>query len=120
VLLVAVAVTLALETKSLLLGESASAEAVSRIEAALMNTPGVTRVIHMKTLHLGPEEVLVAAKIAVNAAETAAEVASIIDEAEMKIRSAEPVVTALYLEPDIYHADYVPAERPERPAAPSH
>jgi cation diffusion facilitator family transporter len=120
ILLVAVAVTLAIETKSLLLGESASSTAVTRIRAALMDTPGVERVIHMKTLHLGPEEVLVAAKIAVNAADSAAEVASIIDEAEMKIRAAEPVVTALYLEPDIYHADYQPAERPEAPAAPGH
>ena len=64
-LLVGVAITLAIETKSLLLGEAASLDAVHRIEAALAGSPGVERVIHMKTLHLGPEEVLVAAKIAV-------------------------------------------------------
>jgi cation diffusion facilitator family transporter len=119
-LLVGVAVVLAVETKSLLLGESASAQAVRRIEAALISTSGVQRIIHMKTLHLGPEEVLVAAKIAVNPTESAAEVASIIDAAEADIRAAEPVVTSLYLEPDIYDSGYVPAERPERPAAPSH
>ena len=75
-LLVAVAVTLAVETKSLLLGEAASPEAVQRIQRAIEDTPGVERIIHMKTLHMGPEEVLVAAKIAVGRAESAAAVAA--------------------------------------------
>ena len=119
-LLVAVAVTLAIETKSLLLGEAASPEAVKRIGRAITDTDGVERIIHMKTLHMGPEEVLVAAKIAIHPADSAADVAGIIDRAEVAIRAAEPVVTSLYLEPDIYREDYVPAERPERPAAAGH
>ena len=119
-LLVAVAVTLAVETKSLLLGESASPQAVQRIQRAIEQTQGVERIIHMKTLHMGPEEVLVAAKIGVSPTDSAYDVASIIDQAEVQVRAAEPVVTSLYLEPDIYHADYVPAERPERPGAPAH
>ncbi len=119
-LLVAVAVTLAVETKSLLLGESATPEALARIEQALVSTPGIERVIHMKTLHLGPEEILVAAKIAVPAAETAAHVAEAIDAAEKAIREVEPMVTALYLEPDVFHPDYQRAPRPTPPAAPSH
>ena len=119
-LLVLVAITLAIETKSLLLGEAASVDAVHRIEQALASADGVERVIHMKTLHLGPEEVLVAAKIAVGRGETASEVADIINRAEVSIRTAEPMVTALYLEPDIYDPDHVPAARPESPAAPSH
>jgi cation diffusion facilitator family transporter len=119
-LLVAVAVALAVETKSLLVGEAASRDAVVRIEKALSQTPGVERLIHMKTMHLGPEEVLVAAKIAVTPTTSALDVAQTIDRAEQNIRAAEPIVTALYLEPDIYDPDYVPAARPERPAAPSH
>jgi cation diffusion facilitator family transporter len=119
-LLVLVAITLAIETKSLLLGEAASVDSVHRIEEALTGSPGVERVIHMKTLHLGPEEVLVAAKIAVGQGESASEVADIINRAEVNIRTAEPMVTALYLEPDIYDPDHIPAARPERPAAPSH
>ncbi len=119
-LLVAVAVTLAIETKSLLLGEAASGEALAHIEGALSGTPGVERIIHMKTLHLGPEEVLVAAKIAVAATSSAAEVADVINRAEVRIREAEPVVTALYLEPDIYDENYTPAPRPERPQAAGH
>ncbi|HEY5981438.1 MAG TPA: cation diffusion facilitator family transporter [Microlunatus sp.] len=119
-LLVAVAITLAIETKSLLLGESATPEAVGRIESALAGVSGVERVIHMKTLHLGPEEILVAAKIGVRAASSAQEVADTIDAAEVAVRAAEPMVTALYLEPDIYHEAYAPAPRPDRPGAPTH
>ncbi|MGI3783810.1 MAG: cation diffusion facilitator family transporter [Janthinobacterium lividum] len=119
-LLVAVAVTLAIETKSLLLGESAGPEAVRRIEQALVGSEGVERVIHMKTMHMGPEEILVAAKIAVSPAERAVEIAEIIDRAEAAIRAAEPMVTSLYLEPDVYREDYTPAPRPERPAAAGH
>ena len=114
------AVTLAIETKSLLLGESAGPEVVRRIEQALAGTDGVERVIHMKTMHMGPEEILVAAKIAVSPADRAVEVAETIDRAEVAIRAAEPMVTSLYLEPDVYREDYTPAPRPERPAAAGH
>ncbi len=100
-LLIAVAMTLGIEVSSLLVGESASPAAVARIREALESTPGVERVIHARTLHLGPDEVLLAAKIAVEATDSAQEVARIIDTAEVRIRAAEPTVTALYLEPDI-------------------
>lgn len=119
-LLVAVAVSLAIETKSLLLGESATPDSVRRITAALGETPGVERVIHLKTLHLGPEEILVAAKIGVGDTESAKDVANAINAAETAIRAAEPMATAVYIEPDIYLADYQPAERPARPSAPGH
>ncbi len=101
VLLVAVAVVLAVETKSLLLGEGATPEAVARITAALVDDPSVQRVIHMKTMHLGPDELLVAAKIAVAPTDSAAEVARAIDAAEARVRAVEPVARMIYLEPDI-------------------
>jgi cation diffusion facilitator family transporter len=100
-LLVAVAVFLAIETKSLLLGESASSEAVNQIEAAINSVEHVEGIIHMRTLHLGPEELLVAAKIAVRHDDTAAAVAAAIDAAEAKIREAVPIARVIYLEPDI-------------------
>jgi cation diffusion facilitator family transporter len=103
-LLVTVAVVLAAETKSLLLGESATDEHVEAIEAAIVNGPEVERIIHMKTLHLGPEELLVAAKIAVRSTDSAAEVAKGIDAAEARIRAAVPIARVIYLEPDIYVA----------------
>jgi cation diffusion facilitator family transporter len=100
-LLVAVAVILALETKSLLLGEAASVEAQERIRAAIEGSDGIDSVIHMKTLHLGPEELLVAVKIAVAASNSAADVARAIDAAEVAIRDVEPTARVIYLEPDI-------------------
>ena len=100
VLLVVVAAVLAVEMKSLLVGEGATPEAVRRIEAALVGD-GVSSVIHMRTLHLGPEELLVAAKIAVPPTESAADVAAAIDAAEVRVRAAEPIARVIYLEPDI-------------------
>jgi cation diffusion facilitator family transporter len=100
-LLVCVAVVLAIETKSLLLGEGATPEAVARIEAALLADDAVQRIIHMKTMHLGPDELLVAAKIAVAPTDSASEVARTVDAAEARIRAAEPVARMIYLEPDI-------------------
>jgi cation diffusion facilitator family transporter len=105
VLLGLIATVLAIEMKSLLLGESASAEHARAIRAALEAEPAVDRVIHMRTLHLGPDELLVAAKVAVGPRETAAEVATAIDAAERRIREAVPIATVIYVEPDIYHAE---------------
>ncbi|MER5354993.1 cation diffusion facilitator family transporter [Kitasatospora sp. NPDC002551] len=104
-LLIAIAFVLAIETRSLLLGESAHPEVVGRIRDALVDHDSVDRVIHMRTLHLGPEELLVAAKIAVPADSTAAEVAEAIDAAEARVRRAVPIARAIYLEPDIYSAE---------------
>ncbi|WP_169166113.1 cation diffusion facilitator family transporter [Cellulomonas taurus] len=102
-LLVCIAVVLAIETKSLLLGESASRTDVDAIKAALVGE-GVPSVIHLRTLHLGPEELLVAAKIEVTADESAAEVAHAIDAAEGRVRAAVPIARVIYLEPDLRRA----------------
>jgi cation diffusion facilitator family transporter len=103
-LLVVVAVALAVEMKSLLIGESATKDQIDRIEHALRAEPLVDRIIHMKTLHLGPEELLVAAKIAVSATDTAADVARAIDAAEERIRAVVPLRTLVYIEPDLDRA----------------
>ncbi len=105
-LLVLVAVFLAIEMKSLLLGEGASPEALARIERALVDGTGggsasITRIIHMRTLHLGPEELLVAAKIGVPADVSGADIARVINEAEARIRAVEPIARVIYLEPDL-------------------
>lgn len=120
VLLVVVAVTLAIETKSLLLGEAASTEAQARIKSALEGTAGIDRLIHMKTLHLGPEELLVAAKIGVIGTASAEDVATAINRAEAAVRDAEPTARVIYLEPDLYQDDYVPAAKPEPPVPAGH
>jgi cation diffusion facilitator family transporter len=104
-LLVAVAAILAIETKSLLIGEAATPAAQRRILAALEDGEEVLSVIHMRTQHLGPEELLVAAKIAVRSDDTAASIASAIDAAEARVRAAEPIARVIYLEPDIRRPD---------------
>lgn len=101
VLLVVIAVTLAIEMKSLLVGESAARRDLTKIEAALISQPGVERVIHMKTLHLGPDELLVGAKIAINGDSTGAQIAKTIDDAEASIRAAVPAARVIYIEPDL-------------------
>ncbi|MGP3932231.1 cation diffusion facilitator family transporter [Nonomuraea sp. KM88] len=100
-LLAVISVVLAVETKSLLVGEGASPEVEVQIRRALESAPEVDRIIHMRTLHLGPEELLVGAKIAVSHDETAGEVARGIDEAEQRIRAAVPIARVIYLEPDL-------------------
>jgi cation diffusion facilitator family transporter len=120
ILLVLVAIVLAVETKSLLLGESATEDAQTRIESALTGPDGIAHLIHMKTMHLGPEELLVAAKFAAAPGASAEQIAKAIDQAERAIRAAEPTATHIYLEPDIFRDDYQPAERPEPPAPAGH
>jgi cation diffusion facilitator family transporter len=119
-LLVAIAVILATEMKSLLVGESASHESVRRIRAAIEGTDGVDRLIHLKTLHIGPEELLVAAKIGVPSNATGESIARTIDAAEKRLREADPMAVQVFVEPDIFRHDYTPAERPAPPEASSH
>ena len=97
------AAILAVEMKSLLIGEAASAEVQRMIITALEDGPEVNRVIHMRTVHMSPESILVAAKIAVRGTDTAAQVAAGIDAAEQRVRAAVPIAKTIYLEPDIYH-----------------
>lgn len=113
-LLVLVAVVLATETKSLLLGESATVEHIAAIEAALMGS-GVGRIIHLKTMHLGPEELLVAAKIAVEDSATGSAIAKAINDAEQRVRRAVPIARVIYLEPDIFGSAAAPPESAAQP-----
>lgn len=99
-LLVAVAVVLAVEMKSLLIGEGAAPERVRSIRDAIESVDVIDRVIHLKTLHLGPDELLVAAKVAVDTGDTGGEISAAIDAAETAARSAQPDMELLiYLEP---------------------
>ncbi|MFC9595580.1 cation diffusion facilitator family transporter [Streptomyces sp. NPDC056944] len=122
ILLIIIALVLAAETKSLLLGESAGVEDVKKIEAAVVDGETVTRLIHMRTLHLGPEELLVAAKVAVQHDDTATEVANAINAAEERIRAAVPIARVIYLEPDIYSETAASAGRnpAKTPGGPGH
>jgi cation diffusion facilitator family transporter len=100
VLLISVACVLVVETKSLLLGESASPDVLAKIERGLIGQ-GVDRVIHLRTTHLGPDELFVGAKIAVSAKLSMHEVARAIDGAEARVRAEVPSARVIYLEPDL-------------------
>jgi cation diffusion facilitator family transporter len=106
-LLACVAAVVAVETKSLLIGESASPDAESKIVAALEDGPEVERVIHMRTVHLSPESLMVAAKVAVHREDSADTIVRGIDAAERRVREAVPMAHVIYLEPDIYQESKV-------------
>lgn len=103
-LLGVIAVILMVEMHSLLIGEGATAEDCGAIQAALERTEHIDRVIHLRTQYLGPEEMLVAAKIALAAHTDLATVAATIDTAEAAIRAAVPAAGVIYLEPDLDRA----------------
>jgi cation diffusion facilitator family transporter len=100
-LLVVIAVFLAMEMTTMLVGEGALPEEVAAIRLALESSTGVTRVIHLRTLHVGPDELLVAAKIAIRHNDTGAQIAKDIDEAEIALRAAVPTARYVFLEPDL-------------------
>ena len=100
-LLVSIAIVLAIETKSLLIGEAATPEQIAAITDALDAAPGLDRVIHLRTMYLGPDELLVAAKVATAAGSSATDIARAIDDAEARIRTAVPIARVIYVEPDI-------------------
>ena len=102
VLLVLVAIVLGIETKSLLVGEGASVEDTEKIRDAINAQPQVESLIHMKTLYLGPDELLVAAKVAFGRTKKLAEVAASINELEVAIRETVPAARVIYIEPDVF------------------
>lgn len=108
VLLVVIAVVLAVEVKSLLIGEAATSENVRAIRRAVESVEDIDRLIHMRTQHVGPEELLVAAKVAVDAHDDAGRITRAINEAEERIRAAVPIATLVYIEPDLFRSGASP------------
>jgi cation diffusion facilitator family transporter len=100
-LLIVIAIFLAIEMVEMLIGESALPEEVDAIRAALEGSDGVERVIHLRTMHVGPDELLVAAKIAIHHSDTGREIAADIDNAEKALRAAVPTARYIFLEPDL-------------------
>jgi cation diffusion facilitator family transporter len=102
VLLILVAIVLGIETKSLLVGEGASTVDAAAIRDTINNHPDVEALIHIRTLYLGPEELLVGAKVAFAATSRLTDVAHSINSLEAAIREAVPVARVIYIEPDVY------------------
>lgn len=102
VLLVAVAVIIGVEMKSLLVGEGANLDDAEKISKALKDTKEIDRIIHMKTLYVGPDELMVGAKISLDPHVTMREVSVIINLAERRVREAVPAARIIYIEPDVW------------------
>ncbi len=100
-LLVTVAIVLAVETKSLLLGEAADKPNQAMIRAALLAEERVLEILSLRTVHVGPEQILVACKIAVTPTDSARDITDTINSAEVGIRTAVPEAVFIYIEPDL-------------------
>jgi cation diffusion facilitator family transporter len=109
ILLVVIAIVLAAEMKSLLIGESAAPQMEEAIRGAIVDGPEVRRIIHLRTLHLGPDELLVAAKIDVDS-DSMPDLSRAIDATETRVRAAVPIARVIYLEPDLFRSD-APVDR---------
>jgi len=108
-LLILIAIVLGVETKSLLVGEGATDADYDRIVTAIESGPEVEKLIHIKTLYLGPDELLVAAKLGFASDAPLAHVAADIDKVEARVREAVPAARVIYFEPDIYRPGDDPA-----------
>ena len=106
VLLIVIAIVLVIEMKSLLIGESASADARAAIIGAIESSPSVDRLIHIRTEHIGPDEILVGAKIQYASSLSIDQLVAAINSTEDAIRTSVPAATVIYLEPDVHRTDH--------------
>ncbi len=100
-LLVMIALILAVEMKGLLIGEAASDEHLDAIESSIGGSSKVNGLIHLRTMHLGPDQLLVAAKIDYDHSLSVEDLAHAIDDTEANLRAAVPIAEIIYIEPDI-------------------
>jgi cation diffusion facilitator family transporter len=98
VTLFGVAFFLARKTKDLLIGQAVTPAQRGRMLEILEGTPGVERVIHLRTMHLGPDDVLVGLKIAVGEATPSGDAARLVDEIEARLRAELPILKRIYVE----------------------
>ena len=105
-LLIVIAIILVVEMKSLLIGESASADMRQAIIAAIESSEYVDSLIHIRTEHIGPDEILVGAKVEYSSSLSLVRLVAAIDSTEHAIRAAVPAATVIYLEPDLRRADH--------------
>jgi cation diffusion facilitator family transporter len=109
ILLVIIAMFLAYEMSSLLLGEAATPEDVAAVRVAIGGDPPVERIIHLRTEHIGPDEIVVAAKLEFDHGLTFGQLADAINDVEARIRAAVPAARIIFIEPDVYRPDPVTA-----------
>jgi cation diffusion facilitator family transporter len=104
-LLGVIAIILIIEMRSLLIGEGARPADMAKIRSAIQNTPGVERIIHVRTQHLGPEELLVGAKIVFDPASDVAGLSAAVNQVEADVRAVVPYARPMYIEPDLMRSE---------------
>jgi cation diffusion facilitator family transporter len=104
VLLVAIAIVLAIEMASLLVGESAAPEVVEKLHAILAGHPSITHVIALRTQHVGPDDIMVNTKLEFDPTLLAPRVAEVVNELEVQLREAVPNAHTIFIEPDVYRS----------------
>jgi cation diffusion facilitator family transporter len=109
VLLVVIAMLLAVEMASLIVGEAASPDIIERLLAVFGAHPDVNRVIAMRTQHVGPDDILINAKLEFDSTLSVARLGAVINELEVELRTAEPRARTIFIEPDVFRA---PEEQP--------
>jgi cation diffusion facilitator family transporter len=113
VLLIVIAAVLAIEMRSLIIGEAATPADRLAMDAAILDSDDVLSIIHRRTQHLGPDHILLAAKVEFRHDMTVHELADAIDAAEARVRKQVPTATDIYIEPDVYRPPSHDAPRPE-------
>jgi divalent metal cation (Fe/Co/Zn/Cd) transporter len=113
-LLVIIAIILVIEMSSLLLGEAARPEVVANIRAALLDAPDVQRCIHLRTEHLGPDDIIVATKVEFDHTLTFEQLAECINAAEARVRAAAPSARLIFIEPDVFRTGHESEVRERR------
>jgi cation diffusion facilitator family transporter len=106
VLLIVIAIFLIIEMKGLLIGEAADRGSKEKITEAIESGPGVDRLIHMRTQHIGPDEILVTAKVEYSSSMAIDDVVAAINATEDAVRAAVPAATIIYIEPDLHRDDH--------------
>jgi divalent metal cation (Fe/Co/Zn/Cd) transporter len=101
ILLCIIAIVLVIEMKGLLIGEAATPATITSIQQAMESTDRVRKVIHLRTQHLGPDELLVAAKLSFDRTLDFPALAEAINECEHNVRKAAPDARLIYIEPDM-------------------
>ena len=103
-LLGVIAVVLAIEMKSLLIGEAVAPQVDEEIRAAILDGPEVSRIIHLRTQHLGPDDVLLAAKLEFTCATIPELARRDRHRRGARARRRRPTVKLIFFEPDLYDA----------------
>jgi cation diffusion facilitator family transporter len=94
-----VAFLLARDSKSLLIGEGVTAADAEKIRAVVRAHPDVIEIIHLRTMHLGPEEVMLAIKVRFLGNLDTRTLELRINDIEARLRKELPRLKRIYVEP---------------------